>query len=214
MSVNLTINDFGASGGSHSSGVVPDPGSTAGTSKFLREDSTWAVPGNSEQFFYDIAPACAVSSGQGWPPSIVQLSGGGNAVLSTPAGKSIDGKIFKIKLAGRIATDSSSSYEMVLSLGTSGQYGDLCSVSVPASLSVGTFFVSFDFSWDSVAQIAYNKVGPYFVSAPSVFSIGGFNSLTPSIASMSNVAFVVKAGTGSGLSNTCSATITQFSIEV
>jgi hypothetical protein len=35
---------FVASGSSHSAGAVPDPGSTAGTSRFLREDATWAAP--------------------------------------------------------------------------------------------------------------------------------------------------------------------------
>ena len=32
------------SGSSHASGLVPDPGATAGTSKYLREDGTWATP--------------------------------------------------------------------------------------------------------------------------------------------------------------------------
>ncbi|HEU0048012.1 MAG TPA: hypothetical protein VFQ43_10460, partial [Nitrososphaera sp.] len=36
--------DFVASGGSHAHGLVPDPGSSAGTTKFLREDATWATP--------------------------------------------------------------------------------------------------------------------------------------------------------------------------
>lgn len=35
---------MGASGASHAAGIVPDPGSTAGTTNFLREDGTWAVP--------------------------------------------------------------------------------------------------------------------------------------------------------------------------
>lgn len=35
---------FGASGTSHSAGAVPDPGSTSGTTHYLREDGTWAVP--------------------------------------------------------------------------------------------------------------------------------------------------------------------------
>ena len=35
---------FGASGSSHSRGAVPDPGVTAGTTRYLREDGTWAVP--------------------------------------------------------------------------------------------------------------------------------------------------------------------------
>lgn len=33
-----------ASGPSHAAGIAPDPGSTAGSSKFLREDATWADP--------------------------------------------------------------------------------------------------------------------------------------------------------------------------
>jgi hypothetical protein len=33
-----------ASGASHAAGIAPDPGVTAGTTKFLREDATWAVP--------------------------------------------------------------------------------------------------------------------------------------------------------------------------
>lgn len=40
--VNVPV--FGASGGSHSTGLVPDPGSSAGTTHFLREDATWVVP--------------------------------------------------------------------------------------------------------------------------------------------------------------------------
>ena len=35
---------FGASGSNHSKGLVPDPGATSGSTKFLREDGTWAVP--------------------------------------------------------------------------------------------------------------------------------------------------------------------------
>lgn len=35
---------FGASGTEHASGLVPDPGSTAGTTHYLREDSTFDVP--------------------------------------------------------------------------------------------------------------------------------------------------------------------------
>jgi hypothetical protein len=41
-SQNLSV--FVASGGSHKAGIVPDPGASAGTVKFLREDATFAVP--------------------------------------------------------------------------------------------------------------------------------------------------------------------------
>ena len=36
---------FGPSGPRHAEGIVPDPGATAGATKFLREDATWQVPG-------------------------------------------------------------------------------------------------------------------------------------------------------------------------
>ena len=36
-----------ASGSSHAGGLVPDPGSTQGTTKYLREDGTWQVPPNT-----------------------------------------------------------------------------------------------------------------------------------------------------------------------
>lgn len=42
-STDISIAVFGASGPSHSIGAVPDPGAVAGTTHFLREDSTWAL---------------------------------------------------------------------------------------------------------------------------------------------------------------------------
>lgn len=38
---------FGASGANHAPGLVPDPGATAGTTKYLREDGTWSAPAGS-----------------------------------------------------------------------------------------------------------------------------------------------------------------------
>ena len=35
---------FGPAGGSHSRGVVPDPGSSAGLNRYLRDDATFALP--------------------------------------------------------------------------------------------------------------------------------------------------------------------------
>jgi hypothetical protein len=39
------LNAFVASGAGHLKGLVPDPGVGAGTTKFLREDASWQVPG-------------------------------------------------------------------------------------------------------------------------------------------------------------------------
>jgi hypothetical protein len=43
-----------ASGATHSGGAVPDPGVTAGSSKFLREDATFAVPPVAGQASYSV----------------------------------------------------------------------------------------------------------------------------------------------------------------
>lgn len=48
---------FLASGGSHAPGAVPDPPSSAGTAKFLREDATWATVPFKSQF--EMVPALA-----------------------------------------------------------------------------------------------------------------------------------------------------------
>src|SRR5262245_26777000 len=42
--VTLTALSLVASGVGHRAGYAPDPGATAGTTRFLREDATWAVP--------------------------------------------------------------------------------------------------------------------------------------------------------------------------
>lgn len=43
-SSDTTYSDFHGSGQDHAAGLVPDPGSTAGDSKFLCEDGSWATP--------------------------------------------------------------------------------------------------------------------------------------------------------------------------
>jgi hypothetical protein len=48
----LAIPPFVASGASHAAGAVPDPGATAGTTRFLREDATFAVPSASVNTVY------------------------------------------------------------------------------------------------------------------------------------------------------------------
>lgn len=40
----IAVSDFVASGVGHARGTVPDPGASAGTTRFLREDATFAVP--------------------------------------------------------------------------------------------------------------------------------------------------------------------------
>lgn len=46
--VSISVPIFNGSGIGHASGLVPDPGSSSGTSKFLREDGTFNVPSGSK----------------------------------------------------------------------------------------------------------------------------------------------------------------------
>lgn len=56
---------FGPSGSTHAPGIVPDPGATAGTTHYLREDGTWDVPpaGGSGTMATQNANAVAVTGG-------------------------------------------------------------------------------------------------------------------------------------------------------
>lgn len=80
---------FIASGGTHAPGLVPDPGATSGTTKFLREDATWQVPAGSGSL--------EVKETDGTPDvtgvSIIQVSNGtltnngsGNVSITTGGG--------------------------------------------------------------------------------------------------------------------------------
>lgn len=57
---------FVASGASHAKGLVPDPGASAGSTKFLREDGTWVVPAGS---------GTVTSVGLALPGSVFSISG-------------------------------------------------------------------------------------------------------------------------------------------
>jgi hypothetical protein len=66
---------FGASGVGHSAGAVPDPGSVAGTTRFLREDSTWAVPADSDIFVTSVFGRTGAVTAQSGDYSFAQISG-------------------------------------------------------------------------------------------------------------------------------------------
>jgi hypothetical protein len=60
----IIIPTFIASGASHAKGEVPDPGATAGTTRYLREDATWVVPaggGGSTVTLSDTPPGSPAS---------------------------------------------------------------------------------------------------------------------------------------------------------
>jgi hypothetical protein len=78
---------FGASGSSHSVGAVPDPGATASTVRYLREDGTWVTPATTFPSATG-ANQVPVSTGAGTtytaqPLSVTQVTGA--APLASPA---------------------------------------------------------------------------------------------------------------------------------
>ncbi len=71
---------FGGSGGSHAPGAVPDPGATAGTTRYLREDGSWAAVsgtsiGMAGQLSANLLARYALTDGSGAPQD---SSGNGN----------------------------------------------------------------------------------------------------------------------------------------
>lgn len=104
---DTTYNNFGGSGNNHSRGLVPDPGSTAGTSKFLCENGTWATPTDTDTHWHaDLILGNAASStsgvesatsdpylntveGEDESPAVsgsIQIVGGGDTTVSANSG--------------------------------------------------------------------------------------------------------------------------------
>ncbi len=79
--IPAALTNFGASGSGHKAGLVPDPGSSSGATKFLREDATWATTSGmltnvppSLQFLGDgsegaytcTSGSCTIAYGEHW----------------------------------------------------------------------------------------------------------------------------------------------------
>ena len=62
---------FGPSGTSHAAGIVPDPGATAGATRYLREDGNWAAPAPPPDVIY--IPAAPCDNGTPVPTGLVRV---------------------------------------------------------------------------------------------------------------------------------------------
>jgi hypothetical protein len=71
---------FGPSGSAHAPGIVPDPGATAGSTRYLREDGTWVAPSSGSGSSGGIALGGDIG-GTNASPTVVGIQG--NAVSAT-----------------------------------------------------------------------------------------------------------------------------------
>ena len=89
---------FGASGSAHAQGAVPDPGATAGSTRYLREDGSWMVPPVGGTLSAQNANAIAITGGTidgtvigATTPSTAKLSAGNAAALTVASNSSTPG---------------------------------------------------------------------------------------------------------------------------
>jgi hypothetical protein len=91
---------FGGSGNGHAEGTVPDPGATTGTTRYLREDGTWAAPPVSSSG--STALGTTVGAGTGLSVGVTAdynfLQGSGS-VLTDNSGNGNDGTLGSGSLA-------------------------------------------------------------------------------------------------------------------
>ncbi len=84
---------FGISGSGHGPGAVPDPGATAGSTRYLREDGTWSVPAGGGSG--GLGVGSGISSGAPLPGATADYNflQGSGTVLTDISGNGNDGTL-------------------------------------------------------------------------------------------------------------------------
>jgi len=88
----FSILDFVGSGASHARGIVPDPPAVAGTTKFLREDATWAVPPDTDTGITQLTGDVTAGPGSGSQAATIANNAVTNAKLRDSAALSVIGR--------------------------------------------------------------------------------------------------------------------------
>ncbi len=120
-STNTTYSNFVKSGSGAKAGLVPAPSTTAGTTKYLREDGTWQIPPNTDTKVTVQSPGETTSGTTYYPTysasingSQVILNGGGGFEFFNQAGTTSANGISRLTLG------------LPLASGTAGnKYGEL-----------------------------------------------------------------------------------------
>jgi trimeric autotransporter adhesin len=212
---------FGISGSGHAPGAVPDPGATAGSTRYLREDGTWAVPaggggssglgvGTGSGFFGGAAIAGATADYnflQGSGTTVTDISGNGNnatlgsgaqAPTWTPNGLQF---VNQENVALPAALNSSKTFFLGVYLSPITDDSNTALINgnqIPAFVSssmdfAGTNLLYWQFN-GSFGGIAYGDTG---IFSPSIGANNGRQTSVPNIISGFHVLTYV-LGTGSG----------------
>lgn len=145
VNVSVSVPKMQPSGASHQGGIVPDPGASSGTSKFLREDATWSVPSGG--------------GGGGIPTgSNVMLAAGRNASDSGYSGLSAQKKLS----AGELL-NLASSWKFSIKFDSGAGVSYVCNAVVYRTLIDDTTIIDVTtVLWTGSATVTFSTTGEQF----------------------------------------------------
>jgi hypothetical protein len=169
---------FVASGASHAPGAVPDPGATAGTTHFLREDATWVVPGGGG----NVSNVGTPTNGQ-----LAQWTGATTiqGINTLPAARfpALTGDV--TTASGSVATTISANavtYAKMqaastasLLIGVSDKGTALGEITLGTNLSISGSVLNATAGGGGVSTFATGNLAPIFTAAPSTPTAGGIS---------------------------------------
>jgi hypothetical protein len=206
---------MGASGPSHAAGAVPDPGSSAGTTRYLREDGTWSgVSGASGGTVTQISTGGGLSGGPistsgtisaDWNAGAVTVLGTGltlstGTLSSTGAVSSVAGRTGAVTLTHSDLTDWASATSSFLT-SQNWNAGAVSALGAGLSLSTGTLTATAPTTLAGDSDVAITSPasgdrlhydGTHWVNGKEPYVVGGF---VPGVLTASQVLLVHRFGT-------------------
>jgi trimeric autotransporter adhesin len=193
---------FGPSGTTHAPGIVPDPGATAGATRYLREDGTWATPAGGGGGGGG-SPTGAAGGGLGgsYPnPSVVTLAATGGTIDNvtiggtTPAAGNFttinaSGAI-NVTIPGSVGGTAISMTQPALGIGN-----NLCGVGFGTSITTGNSV--FNCWWRTGSSAGFGSFETYGSASP--VRLGGSTTV------ISGPTIVGTGSAGGTLGPTCGA---------
>lgn len=152
------------SGTGHKGGLVPDPGATAGTTKFLREDGTWAVPAGGSGGG-SAATLCVIQ------PADVSINTSGYTALGMKGTNlPVIGQLYRVSGMINVQGDSAGTIGIHFTGGTEG--ADIVRLTARAGQGSTTMIAS------STTQDSVDMVGGMSGVQDSTMSIDGMMRFT------------------------------------